>query len=82
VNAYELLCSTEIKLIRCQPYSGNVMQKVWQAELVMKLWRMPRQGVGPSGEGLGLEGLLPSRSKVQHLMGANNSLGPHPIVKS
>lgn len=35
------------------------------------------QGVGPSGEGLGLEGLLPSRSKVQHLLGANNSLGPH-----
>jgi hypothetical protein len=26
------------------------------------------QGVGPSGEGLGLEGLLPLRSKVQHLM--------------
>jgi hypothetical protein len=40
------------------------------------------QGVGPSGKGLGLEGLLPSRSKVQHLMGANNSLGPHPLVKS
>ena len=40
------------------------------------------QGVGPSGEGLGLEGLLPSRSKVQHLLGANNSLGPHPLVKS
>jgi hypothetical protein len=34
------------------------------------------QGVGPSGEGLGLEGLLPSRFKVQHLMGANCSLGP------
>ena len=40
------------------------------------------QGVGPSGEGLGLEGLLPLRSKVQHLLGANNSLGPHPLVKS
>ena len=40
------------------------------------------QGVGPSGEGLGLEGLLPSRSKVQHLLGVNNSLGPHPLVKS
>jgi hypothetical protein len=38
--------------------------------------------LSPSGEGLGLEGLLPSRSKVQHLMGANNSLGPHPLVKS
>jgi hypothetical protein len=33
-------------------------------------------GVGSIGEGLGLEGLLPSRSKVQHLMGANCSLGP------
>ena len=32
--------------------------------------------------GLGLEGLLPSRSKVQHLLGVNNSLGPHPLVKS
>jgi hypothetical protein len=32
--------------------------------------------------GLGLEGLLPSRSKVQHLMGVNNSLGPHLLVKS
>jgi hypothetical protein len=34
------------------------------------------QGVGPSGKGLGLEGLLPSRSEVQLLMGANNSLTP------
>jgi hypothetical protein len=40
------------------------------------------KGVGPSGEGLGLEGLLPSRSKVRHLIGANNSLGLHPLVKS
>ena len=40
------------------------------------------QWVGPSGEGLGLEGLLPSRSKVQHLLGAINSLGPHSLVKS
>ena len=32
------------------------------------------QEVGSSGEGLGLEGLLPSKSKVQHLLGANNSL--------
>jgi serine/threonine protein kinase len=40
------------------------------------------QGVGPSGESLGLEGLLPLRSKVQYLMGANNPLGPHPLVKS
>jgi hypothetical protein len=35
-----------------------------------------------SVESLGLEDLLPSRSKVQHLMGANNPLGPHPLVKS
>uniref|UniRef100_A0A2N9GQK3 Flavodoxin-like domain-containing protein n=1 Tax=Fagus sylvatica TaxID=28930 RepID=A0A2N9GQK3_FAGSY len=39
-------------------------------------------GVGPSGEGLGLEDMLPSRSKVQHLLGASNSLGPHPLMKS
>ncbi|KAG6716962.1 hypothetical protein I3842_04G073900 [Carya illinoinensis] len=39
-------------------------------------------GVGLSGEGLGLEISFPSRSKVQHLMGANNPLGPHPLVKS
>ena len=26
--------------------------------------------------------MLPSRSTVQHLLGANNSLGPHPLVKS
>jgi D-arabinose 1-dehydrogenase-like Zn-dependent alcohol dehydrogenase len=35
-----------------------------------------------SGESLSLQGLLPSRSKVQHLMGANNFLRPHPLVKS
>ena len=35
-----------------------------------------------SGEGLSLGGMLPSRSKVQHLLGTNNSLGPHPLVKS
>ena len=40
------------------------------------------QGVGLSGEGLGLGVSFPSRSKVQHLMGANNPLGPHPLVKS
>jgi hypothetical protein len=38
--------------------------------------------VGPSGEGLGLGGLLPSRFKVQHLLGANNSLGSHLLMKS
>ena len=38
--------------------------------------------VGPSGEALGLGGMLPLRSKFQHLLGANNSLGPHPLVKS
>ena len=43
---------------------------------------MKSQGVGLSGEGLGLEGLLPSRFKIQHLLGANNSLRPHPLVKS
>ena len=32
--------------------------------------------------GLGLEGMLPLRFKVQHLLGANKSLGPHPLVKS
>ena len=37
------------------------------------------QGVGPSGKGLGLGGMLPSRSKVQHLLGANNSLGATPL---
>lgn len=36
----------------------------------------------PSGEGLGLRVSFPSRSKVQHLIGANNLLGPHPLVKS
>ena len=30
---------------------------------------------GPSGEGLSLGGMLPSRSKVQHLLGVDNSLG-------
>jgi hypothetical protein len=39
------------------------------------------QGVGPSGKGLGLGGMLPSRSKVQHLLGANNSLGATPLGK-
>ncbi|KAG7991363.1 hypothetical protein I3843_02G071100 [Carya illinoinensis] len=37
--------------------------------------------VGLSGEGLGFEVSFPSRSKVQHLMGTNNHLGPHPLVK-
>jgi hypothetical protein len=26
--------------------------------------------------------MFPSRSKVQHLLGANYTLGPHPLVKS
>ena len=26
--------------------------------------------------------MLPSRSKVQHLLGVNNSLGPHPLMKN
>jgi hypothetical protein len=28
----------ELKLIRNQLYPGNVVQKVWQPELVTKLW--------------------------------------------
>ena len=40
------------------------------------------QGVDLSGEGLGLEGILPSRSKGEHLLDVNNFLGPHVMVKS
>ena len=42
------------------------------------------QRVGPSGGGLGLKvcSLQGSRFKVQYLMGANNLLGPHLLVKS
>jgi serine/threonine protein kinase len=40
------------------------------------------KGVNPSGEGLGLEDLLPLRFKVQYLMDTNNPLEPHPLVKS
>ena len=40
------------------------------------------QGVGPCGGGLGLGVCFLLRSKVQHLMSTNNSLGPHSLVKS
>jgi hypothetical protein len=42
------------------------------------------QVVGPSGGGFGLKvySLQGSTFKVQHLMGANNLLGPHLLVKS
>ena len=40
------------------------------------------QGIGPSGKGLGLGHMFLSRSKVQHLLGTNYSLGPYPLVKS
>ena len=35
-----------------------------------------------SGECLGFGGILPSKSKVQHLLGANNFLETHFLVKS
>ena len=40
------------------------------------------QGVDPSGEGFGLEGILLSRSKGEHLLGVNNSLELHVLVKN
>jgi hypothetical protein len=38
--------------------------------------------IGPSGESFGLGSMLHSRFKVQPFLSANNSLGPHVLVKS
>ena len=40
------------------------------------------QGVDASGEGFGLENMLLSRSKGEHLLGVNNSLELHVLVKN
>ena len=37
----------------------------------LKFYFCLTQGIGPSGEGLGFEGLFLSKFKVQYLMGAN-----------
>jgi hypothetical protein len=48
---------------------------LWYYLAIQKLIQKP-QGGGPSGEGPGLGGMLPTRSKVQYLLGAFNPLGP------
>jgi hypothetical protein len=45
----------------------------WKLEQNLAL--IQPQGGGPNGEGLGLGGMLPTKSKVQHLFGAFNPLG-------
>ena len=48
--------------------------ELWSSFDVGSYWHP--SWVTPSGEGLGLGGMLPTRSKVQHLLGAFNPLGP------